>query len=53
MIGHLDKVARIEARVAALPGLFVGGNAYHGVAMNDCTEQAVVLAERVAGYIGA
>jgi protoporphyrinogen/coproporphyrinogen III oxidase len=52
MIGHLDRVRRIEARVATHPGLFVGGNAYHGVAMNDCTEQAMVLAERVAAYIG-
>ena len=52
MIGHLDRVRRIEARVATHPGLFVGGNAYHGVAMNDCTEQAVVLADRVAGYVG-
>ena len=33
------------------PGLFVGGNAYRGVAMNDCTEQAVVLAERVAAFL--
>ena len=49
-VGHLDRVRRIEARVAALPGLFVGGNAYHGVAMNDCTEQAVILADRIAGY---
>jgi oxygen-dependent protoporphyrinogen oxidase len=52
LIGHLDHVRRIEERVAAHPGLFVGGNAYHGVAMNDCTEQAVVLAERVAGCTG-
>jgi oxygen-dependent protoporphyrinogen oxidase len=52
LVGHLDRVRRIEERVAAYPGLFVGGNAYHGVAMNDCTEQAVVLAERVAGCIG-
>jgi oxygen-dependent protoporphyrinogen oxidase len=52
MIGHLDRVRRIEARVATYPGLFVGGNAYHGVAMNDCTEQAMVLADRVAGYVG-
>jgi oxygen-dependent protoporphyrinogen oxidase len=52
VVGHLDRVKRIEARAGAHPGLFVGGNAYHGVAMNDCTEQAVVLAERVAGYIG-
>jgi protoporphyrinogen/coproporphyrinogen III oxidase len=51
-VGHLDRVRRIEARVATLPGLFLGGNAYHGVAMNDCTEQAEVLAERVAGYVG-
>src|SRR5262245_2695228 len=52
LVGHLDRVKRIEARAAAHPGLFVGGNAYHGVALNDCTEQAVVLAGRVAGYIG-
>src|SRR5262245_2243493 len=52
MVGHLDRVKRIEARVAAIPGLFVGGNAYHGVAMNDCTDQAVLLADRVAGYLG-
>ena len=51
-VGHLDRVRRIEARVAALPGLFLGGNAYHGVAMNDCTEQAEILAGRVAGYVG-
>ena len=51
-VGHLDRVRRIEARAATHPGLFVGGNAYHGVAMNDCTEQANVLADRVAGYIG-
>jgi protoporphyrinogen/coproporphyrinogen III oxidase len=52
VLGHLDRVGRIEERVAAFPGLFVGGNAYHGVALNDCTEQAVVLAGRVAGCIG-
>lgn len=52
LVGHVDRVKRIEARVAAHPGLFVGGNAYHGVALNDCTEQAVLLAGRVAGHIG-
>jgi len=53
MIGHLDRVKRIEAKVANYPGLFVAGNAYHGVAMNDCTEQAFVLANRVAGFFQA
>ena len=50
MVGHLDRVKRIEERAAGHPGLFLGGNAYHGVALNDCAEQAVVLADRVAGW---
>ena len=38
-------------RTGMHPGLFLGGNAYHGIAMNDCTEQAEVLAENVAMYL--
>jgi oxygen-dependent protoporphyrinogen oxidase len=47
-LGHLERVARIEARAANHPGLFLTGNAYHGVALNDCTEQGVLVAERLA-----
>jgi oxygen-dependent protoporphyrinogen oxidase len=47
-LGHLQRVAGIEERAARHPGLFLGGNCYHGIAMNDCVEQAGVLAERVA-----
>jgi oxygen-dependent protoporphyrinogen oxidase len=50
-IGHLERVAWIEQRLAQHPGLFLGGNAYHGVALNDCTEQGTILAECVAGYL--
>ncbi len=50
-LGHLDRVAAIEQRVSNHAGLFLGGNAYHGVAMNDCVEQASVLAERVAAWL--
>jgi oxygen-dependent protoporphyrinogen oxidase len=53
VLGHLDRVRRIEAKTATHPGLFVAGNAYHGVAMNDCTEQATVLADRVAAFLKA
>jgi oxygen-dependent protoporphyrinogen oxidase len=49
-LGHLQRVAAIEARLTAHPGLFLGGNAYHGVALNDCTEQGDVIAQRVAEY---
>jgi oxygen-dependent protoporphyrinogen oxidase len=52
-LGHLDRVARIEAQVASYPGLFLTGNAYHGVAMNDCTEQGDQVAARVAAYVQA
>ena len=50
-IGHLERVKRIEDRLAELPGLFVGGNAYRGVALNDCTEQAILLARKVSDYL--
>jgi oxygen-dependent protoporphyrinogen oxidase len=50
-LGHLDRVAWVEQRLARRPGLWLGGNAYHGVALNDCTEQGEVLAGRVAAYL--
>jgi oxygen-dependent protoporphyrinogen oxidase len=50
-LGHLERLAWIENRVRQHPGLFLAGNAYHGVALNDCTEQAGLLAERVQGYL--
>ncbi len=46
-LGHLDRVTWIEARLARHPGLYLGGNAYHGVSLNDCTEQGSILAERL------
>ena len=47
VVGHLDRLARIEARLLRLPGLFVAGNGYRGVAINSCVAEAVPLAERV------
>jgi oxygen-dependent protoporphyrinogen oxidase len=35
-VGHLERVAAIEARLAALPGLAVAGAAYRGVGIADC-----------------
>jgi oxygen-dependent protoporphyrinogen oxidase len=50
-VGHLERVARIEARLAAHSGLFLGGNAYRGIALPDCVEQAGKLAKRVAEWL--
>jgi oxygen-dependent protoporphyrinogen oxidase len=50
-LGHLERVASIEQQTRRHPGLFLTGNAYHGVAMNDCTEQGTAIALQVAGYL--
>lgn len=50
-VGHLARVMRIEAMAEKHPGLYLAGNAYHGVAMNDCVEQADIVARRVAGHV--
>jgi oxygen-dependent protoporphyrinogen oxidase len=35
-VGHKERTARIAARVAALPGLRLVGNAYDGIGIPDC-----------------
>jgi oxygen-dependent protoporphyrinogen oxidase len=50
-VGHLDRLRRIETRLTGHPGLFLTGNAYRGVALNDCTEQAVRLAGQVEQFV--
>jgi oxygen-dependent protoporphyrinogen oxidase len=47
-LGHLARVAWIEQRLLAYPGLYLGGSAYRGVAINDCIEQAGLMAARIA-----
>jgi oxygen-dependent protoporphyrinogen oxidase len=51
-VGHRERLARIEALATRHPGLFPAGNAYHGVALNDCTEQASLLASRIVAFLG-
>jgi oxygen-dependent protoporphyrinogen oxidase len=49
-LGHPERVAAIKARAARHPGLVLAGNAYHGVALNDCTEQSGVLAREITRF---
>ena len=46
-VGHLDRVARIEARAAMLPGLELAGNAYHGVGIPYCVHSGERAADRI------
>lgn len=47
LVGHEKVLARIDARLSALPGLFLNSNAYRGIALNDCVLQSRLCAERV------
>lgn len=49
-VGHLQRVAQIEARVAEIPGLSLAGNAYHGVGIPQCIHSGEVAAERIANH---
>jgi len=51
-VGHRERLQQVEARLSALPGLFLTGNSYRGVALNDCTHNAVCVADAVTGYLG-
>ena len=50
-LGHLDRVARIEARIAELPGLALAGNAYRGVGIPQVIHSGEVAAERALGRV--
>ncbi len=46
-LGHLARLGEIERAAAAVPGLHLLGNGFHGIAANAC----VVEAERIAGLV--
>ena len=46
-VGHLDRVAAIEARLETLPGLALAGGAYRGVGIADCVRSGEAAAERL------
>lgn len=48
-VGHLDRVARIEAKTAVFPGLALAGNAYRGVGVPDAIASGEAAAATLAG----
>ena len=50
LVGHLDRLAAIEERLARLPGVFVAGAAYRGVGIPDCIRDGLGAADRVRTY---
>ncbi len=50
-VGHLDRVRRVRAAVAALPGLALAGAAYDGVGIPACIASGRLAAEQVATHL--
>ncbi len=46
-VGHLDRVADLEAQVADLPGIALAGGAYRGIGIPDCIHGARQAAESI------
>jgi oxygen-dependent protoporphyrinogen oxidase len=50
-LGHLDRLAVIEQRLAAHPGLFVAGNAYRGIGIPDCIASGEAAADKARVFL--
>ena len=48
-VGHQDRMKRIKEHVAALPGLWLAGNAYDGIGIPDCIRLGRQAAKRLVG----
>ncbi|MBI5453434.1 MAG: protoporphyrinogen oxidase, partial [Deltaproteobacteria bacterium] len=52
-IGHEDRVAWIDERVAGYPGFYLVGSAYHGIGISDSVRYGEIVAKKVLHHIGA
>jgi oxygen-dependent protoporphyrinogen oxidase len=51
-VGHANRLELIEGRLCSLPGLFLTGNAFRGVGLNDCVAASQATVEHVMAYLG-
>jgi oxygen-dependent protoporphyrinogen oxidase len=48
-VGHPQRVKELEARTAAIPGLYLAGNAYQGIGVPDCIRMGRAAALGILG----
>jgi protoporphyrinogen/coproporphyrinogen III oxidase len=46
VVGHLERLARIEGLLKQLPGLVLAGNAYRGIGVPDCVRSGEAAAQQ-------
>jgi oxygen-dependent protoporphyrinogen oxidase len=49
-VGHLEKVRQIEERAAAIPGMALASNSFHGVGVPFCIHDGEQAAERLLAH---
>ncbi|HEY6874579.1 MAG TPA: protoporphyrinogen oxidase [Geobacteraceae bacterium] len=49
--GHGHRLAMLEEKLREHPGLFLTGNSYRGIGLNDCVAAADQAAHAVVGYL--
>ncbi|MBI5739116.1 MAG: protoporphyrinogen oxidase [Nitrospirae bacterium] len=47
VLGHADKLKLLDDKLRAWPGLYLTGNSYRGIGMNDCVESGYRLADEI------
>jgi oxygen-dependent protoporphyrinogen oxidase len=47
VVGHLERLQRIESRLKQWPGLALAGNAYRGIGVPDCVRSGEIAAQQV------
>lgn len=50
-LGHPARLQQIEEALASYPGIFLTGNAYRGIGINDCVESAQRVSDKVVAYL--
>ena len=51
VVGHLQRLATIEARLASIPGLFVTGSGFRAIGIPDCIADGRAIAARASAWL--
>jgi len=52
VVGHAERIQKLQRRLADLPGLYLAGNGYAGIGISDCIRTGKAAAERALEIVG-
>ncbi|MFV2040477.1 MAG: protoporphyrinogen oxidase [Candidatus Hydrothermarchaeales archaeon] len=51
VVGHSKVLKKLDSVIENYPGLFITGNAYRGIGINDCTKNALLTSGKVIDFL--